>query len=167
MCGRYAATAKPEDLVAEFSATDATDKTLGPDYNVAPTRKVHAVITRAQLDEDPVRQLVVMRWGLVPSWAKDIAIGSKMINARLETVTDKPAFRSAAAKRRCLLPADGWYEWYTPKAIDGATGKAPAKQPFFLHPADGSLLAMAGLYEFWRDKSLPEDDPHASPRARC
>ena len=89
----------------------------------------------------------MLRWGLVPSWAKDPSIGSRLINARMETVAEKPAFRRAFARRRCLLPADGYYEWYPGRR----TGPGrPAKQPFFIHPADGGVLAMAGLYEFWR-----------------
>ena len=90
-----------------------------------------------------------MRWGLVPSWAKDPSIGNRMINARMETVAEKPAFRKAFAKRRALLPADGYFEWY-----GEVKGK---KQPFFIRPADGGVLAMAGLYELWRDPSVPED----------
>jgi putative SOS response-associated peptidase YedK len=101
----------------------------------------------------PQRQLRTVRWGLVPSWAKDPKIGSRLINARVETVADKPAFRKAFAKRRCLLPADGYFEWYGEER-----GK---KQPFFIHPPDGGVLAMAGLYEFWRDPAKDDDDPTA------
>ena len=89
------------------------------------------------------------RWGLVPSWAKDAAIGNRMINAPMETVAEKPAFKRAFAKRRALLPADGYFEWY-----GEVKGK---KQPFFIRPADGGVLAMAGLYELWRDPSVPTD----------
>jgi putative SOS response-associated peptidase YedK len=91
-----------------------------------------------------------MSWGLVPSWAKDVKIGAKMINARIEGLADKPAFRKAYAKRRCLIPADGWYEW---RALDSDTG--PRKQPMYMTPEDGHLLAFAGLYEFWRGASGP------------
>ena len=100
---------------------------------------------RGEPDEPPRRRLQVVRWGLVPSWAKDPSIGNRMINARMETVAEKPAFRRAFAKRRCLLPADGYFEWY-----GEVKGK---KQPFFIRPADGGVLAMAGLYELWRDPS--------------
>ncbi len=93
----------------------------------------------------------------MPSWAKDPKIGSRMINARMETVAEKPAYRRAFAKRRCLLPADGYYEWYPTEQLTKA-GK-PRKQPFFIRPRDGGVLAMAGLYEIWRDPDLPEDDP--------
>ena len=161
MCGRYASSRKPEDLVEEFEIDRSEVKeTLAPDYNVAPTKEVYAVLERppSKEKEQPAeRQLRVLRWGLVPFWAKDPAIGNKLINARMETVGEKPAFRKAFASRRCLLPADGYYEWYATKQKT-KTGK-PLKQPFFIHPADGSVLAMAGLYEIWRDPTRADDDP--------
>jgi len=98
----------------------------------------------------------VVRWGLVPSWAKDISIGSKMINARAETVSEKPAFRAAFARRRCLLPADGYYEWQQPPP--GSSGR---KQPYFICRPDHGPLAFAGVYELWRDRALPRDHPGA------
>jgi putative SOS response-associated peptidase YedK len=98
-------------------------------------------------------------WGLVPSWAKDRGIGARMINARLETVAEKPAFAKAFRSRRCLLPAAGFYEWYVPEAAAG--GRRPVKQPFFLHRADGGLLVMAGLYEIWRDPTKDREDDSA------
>jgi putative SOS response-associated peptidase YedK len=154
MCGRYAASRRPEDLVEEFEIDDLPEEVLPASYNVAPTDRVYAVLERSPKDEPeaaPVRSLRPVRWGLVPSWAKDASIGSRLINARMETVADKPAFKKAFARRRCLLPADGYFEWY------GETkGK---KQPFFIRPADGGVLAMAGLYELWRDKSRADDDP--------
>jgi putative SOS response-associated peptidase YedK len=165
MCGRYAASRNPDDLVEEFEVVAAPTTVLEPDWNVAPPKEVYAVLDRrprhAEPDDPVRRELAVVRWGLVPSWAKDPSIGSRLINARMETVADKPAFRKAFARRRCLLPADGYYEWYLPQ--DGprnAKGK-PLKQPFFIHPADGGVLAMAGLYEFWRDDSRADDDPLA------
>ena len=178
MCGRYAASRDPEDLVEEFEVDRVdTPPRLEPDYNVAPTKDVYAVLTRAPRtprddegnplpgheDAAPVRQLRVLRWGLVPSWAKDPSIGSRLINARMETVAEKPAFRRAFAKRRCLLPADGYYEWYAPAGVGGTAdrpGKV-AKQPFFIRPKDGGVLAMAGLYEFWRRPEAADDDPDA------
>lgn len=164
MCGRYAAAKDPAALVEEFEVVSAPPEELAPDYNVAPTKKVYVVVERPAREETPQRRtLEVARWGLVPSWAKDPSIGSRMINARAETVAEKPAFRRAFASRRCLVPADGYYEWYTPTepgAPVGASGK-PLKQPFYIHPADGSSLAMAGLYEWWRDPTRTEDDPAA------
>lgn len=164
MCGRYAASRNPDDLVEEFEVVARPEETLEPDYNVAPTKKVYAVMDRAPREDKAAarrRELAVVRWGLVPSWAKDASIGSRMINARMETVAEKPAYKRAFAKRRCLLPADGYYEWYTPQ--DGPKGKngKPLKQPFFIHPADGGVLAMAGLYELWRDPSKEDGDPDA------
>ena len=142
--------------------TAEVKETLAPDYNVAPTKEVYAVLERSPSRKHNLpasRQLRVLRWGLVPSWAKDPSIGNRMINARMETVTDKPAFRRAFAARRCLLPADGYYEWYATEQKNKA-GK-PLKQPFFIHPADGSVMAMAGLYEIWRDPTRDEDDPNS------
>ena len=116
MCGRYASSARHEDLAEDFQVDDLFDGLPGPDYNVAPTVAVPAIFERKVKDTGEVRRrLAPLVWGLVPSWAKDVSIGSRMINARLETVAEKPAFRKAFAARRCLLPADGFYEWYTPE----------------------------------------------------
>ena len=165
MCGRYASSRSPDDLIEEFEVVeDRTAAPLAPDYNVAPTKEVYAVVerppSRTSLEdrpEPPQRQLRVLTWGLVPSWAKDPSIGNRMINARMETVAEKPAFRKAFASRRALLPADGYFEWY-PTSQTNARGK-PVKQPFFIRPRDGGILAMAGLYEIWRDPGKGEDDP--------
>lgn len=177
MCGRYASSSRPEDLVEEFEveedrtgqasrsilATPQTPPAGQPDFNMAPTKQAPVVLTRAVRDDAdaaPVRQLRLLTWGLVPSWSKDVKVGLRMTNARSESLLDKSSFARAAAARRCLVPADGWYEWQvSPTAVDGK-GK-PRRQPFFIHRSDGAALAMAGLYEFWRDKSLAEDDPDA------
>lgn len=146
MCGRYAATARPDELVEEFDISfveEGAADACGPRYNIAPTDTVPAVVER-QREGVQARGLVGLRWGLVPSWSK--APGTGMINARVETVTTKPAFRKAAAARRCLLPALGYYEWRS-EAPEG--GGRAFKQPYFLFPADGAMV-MAGLYEFWR-----------------
>jgi putative SOS response-associated peptidase YedK len=162
MCGRYASSRRPEDLVEEFEIDKVEVKEpLQPDFNVAPTKQVYAVVRRPVAADDKQgpseRQLRAVRWGLVPFWAKDPGIGNKMINARMETVHEKPAFRRPFASRRCLLPADGYFEWY-PTEQRTKAGK-PVKQPFYIHPADGGVLAMAGLYEIWRDPTRDEDDP--------
>jgi len=167
MCGRYASSRKPEDLVEEFEISspggNRVEEALAPDYNVAPTKPVYAVMSRSPSSRDdsdpapPERQLRVLTWGLIPSWAKDPAIGNRMINARMETVAEKPAFKRAFAVRRCLLPADGYFEWY-PTQVEGRSGR-PLKQPFYIHPRDGGVLAMAGLYEIWRDPDRAEEDP--------
>jgi len=161
MCGRYASSRRPEDLIEEFEITSPkVDEALAPDYNVAPTKEVYAVMERPPSGDKTApaeRQLRVLRWGLIPSWAKDPAIGNRMINARMESVADKPAYKRAFASRRCLLPADGYFEWYPTEELTKA-GK-PRKQPFFIHPTDGGVLAMAGLYEIWKDPTRDDDDP--------
>ena len=144
-------------------ATPQTPPAGQPDFNVAPTKQAPVVLTRAvrgDADAAPERQLRLLTWGLVPSWSADVKVGLRLTNARSESLLGKSSFARAAAVRRCLVPADGWYEWQaSPNALDGK-GK-PRKQPFFIHRSDGAQLAMAGLYEFWRDKALAEDDPDA------
>jgi putative SOS response-associated peptidase YedK len=167
MCGRYATARDPADLIEEFGVDRAVvDEQLAPNYNVAPTDDVYAIVERLDKEQPSApaeRQLRVVRWGLVPSWAKDPKIGSKLINARAETLAEKPAFRKAFAVRRCLLPADGYYEWYlADEAGDLPTGKrrTQPKQPYFIRNRGGGVLPMAGLYEFWRD---PLADAAADP----
>ncbi|GKQ40527.1 SOS response-associated peptidase [Streptomyces sp. A012304] len=168
MCGRYVSTRRPEDLVQLFHVTDwRAEETLAPNWNVAPTDEVWAVLERAPRDESEApaeRRLRPLRWGLVPSWAKDTKIGARMINARMETVHEKPAFRRAFTRHRCLLPADGFYEWQSAK--DPATGKT-RKQPYFVHPEDDQVMALAGLYEYWRDPSVRRDDDPAAWLMTC
>jgi putative SOS response-associated peptidase YedK len=165
MCGRYASSRKPEDLVELFEVEKwEPTETLAPDWNIAPTKNVWAVLDRPLKGEgpEPVRQLRTLRWGLVPSWSDTPETGVKMINARAETVHEKPAYRRAFVSRRCLLPADGYYEWMTPDTAKASgEGKKARKQPYFITPADGSVMAMAGIYEFWRDRTRAEDDPLA------
>jgi putative SOS response-associated peptidase YedK len=164
MCGRYASARKRIELLEEFSVQrDDEAESLQPDYNVAPTKPVYTVVSRsgsgpedeqaARTAAPAERQLRVMRWGLVPFWAKDAKIGSRMINARSETVAEKPAFRRAFAKRRCLVPADGYYEWQPQPGGQ--------KQPIYITRADGRPLAFAGLYELWRDPAMSRDDDDA------
>jgi len=184
MCGRYASARRRIELLEEFRIErDRVPEPLQPDYNVAPTKRVYAVITReprpseeaeeaaeaAESGQDGAaatgvaRELRVVRWGLVPFWAKDPKIGSRMINARAETVASKPAYRHAFKRRRCLLPADGYYEWQRPDGSndDAPGGKGGAKQPYFITRGDGGPLAFAGLYELWRDAELPDDHERA------
>lgn len=145
MCGRYASSRSTAEIVEEFHVAEVPEPLPGPRYNIAPTNPVAAVVERLGDNGARVRKAVPLRWGLVPSWAKQPT--SSMINARGETVAEKPAFRKAFVARRCLLPADGYYEWYT-SPVSGPSGK-PSKQPFFIHPEQGSL-AMAGIFEFWK-----------------
>lgn len=151
MCGRYATTRTSASLNDAFGAELADSFVeLEADFNMAPTKLAPLVIARSSDDGPPTRELLTAKWGLVPSWAKDPSIGNRMINARSETVSEKPAFKKAFGKRRALVPADGYYEWYAredPKA---------KKQPFYITPKDRSVLAMAGLYEFWRDEAEEE-----------
>ena len=134
MCGRYTLASPTERLAEEFGV-DASSIELAPNYNVAPTQKVAAV-----LEDGGRRRLEVLRWGLIPPWADDPGIGSRMINARSETAPGKPSFRRAFRERRCLIPADGFYEW---QRTNGA------KQPYYIHMEDGRPFAFAGLWESW------------------
>lgn len=136
MCGRYASSANPDDLVSHFRVEEPPEEVLPPSYNVAPTDPVYVVMERHEQ-----RLLRVVRWGLVPSWAKDPKVGARFINARRETVAEKPAFRAAYQRRRCLVPADGYFEWQQ---------QGGHKQPYFLAARDRAPLAMAGLYEVWK-----------------
>lgn len=147
MCGRYATSRTPATLESDFEARlgDLFEDT-GADYNLAPTKLAPLVVARTD-EGTSRRELVTAKWGLVPSWAKDPSIGNRLINARSETVAEKPSFRTAFAKRRAIVPADGFYEWYQPEAPEG--GKRPPKQPFFMSAKGG--LGLAGLYEFWKD----------------
>jgi putative SOS response-associated peptidase YedK len=176
MCGRFVSARKRLELLEEFGVArdrvaDSADREPDPDYNVAPTKRVYAVMTRHEGDkgekhgkdekpdatkDDKARELRVVRWGLVPFWAKEASSGGRLINARSETVAVKPAFRRAFAKRRCILPADGYYEWQ----VVTEQGKQ-RKQPYFIHPKDGGGMAFAGLYELWRDQTVPEDHERA------
>ncbi|WP_427173213.1 SOS response-associated peptidase [Arthrobacter sp. 92] len=151
MCGRYVMSRATGDLLSYFHADEAEGTAPPPSWNVAPTDDM-PIIAERESDDGPERRLLIARWGLVPSWANDTKIGSRLINARSETILDKPAFRKAAVKRRALVPAEGYYEWE--KTPDGK------KIPYFLHSDKDDLLAFAGLYEFWPDPSLPPDDPH-------
>lgn len=137
MCGRYSLSISPETIAALFSFYPSVDS-IGSRFNIAPTQT--APIVRYDRDGNP--QWVSVRWGLVPRWSKKLADGSKMINARSETAAEKPSFRDAFRKRRCLVPATGFYEW---QKLD-----AHNKQPFFIYRPDGQPLVMAGLWESWQ-----------------
>ncbi len=134
MCGRYALYADPETLVARFDLWRTPD--LRPRYNIAPSQEIPAI----RRSREGRRELTLLRWGLVPHWATETS-GHSMINARAETVATKPAFRGAFRWRRCLIPADGFYEWKKAGRI---------RQPYFIRPKDGLPLAFAGLWEEWR-----------------
>jgi len=156
MCGRYALKTDPKLIAAQFGVNQAvvsgsyigmfggatipaqqlSEQMLIPSFNIAPTHQIPAIV-----QTDSQRTLATFQWGLIPSWAKDSSMGARMINARVETVLEKPSFQSAAAKRHCIIPADGWFEWQT-------LGKSK-KVPHYFSRTDGALLGLAGIYESW------------------
>jgi putative SOS response-associated peptidase YedK len=138
MCGRYRLSRRKEIIEEQFD-TISWDDDWNPRYNIAPTQPVPVI---RQHPKEPRRDLSLMRWGLIPSWAKDASGAARMINARSETAHTLPAFREAMKLRRCLVPADGFYEWQR---------RGSAKQPFCFEVGDGGLFAFAGLWERWRD----------------
>ncbi len=137
MCGRFTLRAPASVIAEQFALLDVAP--FDPRYNIAPTQDV-AAVRRTSEATDSARQLVRLRWGLVPAWAKDPAIGNRLINARAETAAEKPAFRTALRRRRCLVVADGFYEWQR-------SGKQ--KQPYFIRLCDDRPFAFAGLWEHW------------------
>lgn len=141
MCGRFAFYSPTEATAALFSFRSTTE--FNARYNIAPTQDI--VIGRQNADGE--REVSLLRWGLVPFWAKDSKIGNRMINARAETVAEKPSFRAAYAKRRCIVFADGFYEWRT---------EASGKTPYFISMASGEPFAFAGLWESWKDRETGE-----------
>ncbi len=173
MCGRFAVTTDPALLAEKIHAIDEATAAAGegsvlhgPNYNVAPTATVAAVVSRHdQPDDTPTRRVRLMRWGLVPPWVKAAPDGTPenkgplLINARAEKVTTSPAFRASAKSKRCLVPMDGYYEW-KPNP-DTPAGKKARKTPFYMYRADGEPLFMAGLWSVWH----PEKD--AAPLLSC
>ena len=168
MCGRYVSASSPQQIADYFGATSVSESLVESDgtpaveanFNVAPSVQVPAI-----RNHDGERHLETFRWGLIPSWAKSKNIGFKMINARSETVASKNSFRAAAKRRRCILPADAFYEWTAEADPDG--GKKPKKQPWCIQRADGDPFAFAGLYEFWRDPEGGEDGEEAPLIVSC
>jgi putative SOS response-associated peptidase YedK len=161
MCGRFASFTQTQDLADELAIAEIAEdaRLLPPSWNVAPTDPVRIVVERASKGSTEVsRSLQLARWGLVPSWSKDPSGGARMINARSESLVDKPAFAKPFKARRCLVLADGYYEWR--KLSLHATGsKKVPKQPYWIHPAGPGVAALAGLYEFWRNPAASESDP--------
>lgn len=143
MCGRFGLFHTWEDMHAAYGLVTSQSFVLPARYNIAPSQDIVAVIRGAGEagHHPPVREVALRRWGLVPSWAKDPGMGARMINARAETIADKPSFRAAFARRRCLIPASGFYEWQD-------TGNGP-KQPVWIARPDGGLVTFAGLWEAW------------------
>lgn len=143
MCGRYTLT-KIEKLKSRFDVSTLSD--LRPSYNVAPGQRMPVVIA----NESGMHKLVTMKWGLIPFWAKDPKVGYKLINARDDSVFDKPTWRKSILKRRCLVPADGFYEWRKPSS------PKDHKQPFFIHPKQIDVFSFAGIWETWKDSDGQE-----------
>ncbi|WP_433551413.1 SOS response-associated peptidase [Micromonospora zamorensis] len=137
MCGRYATTRSSGELSALFESSDDTEGVVRPDHNVAPTDRVPLV----RVSPEGHRSLCVGRWGLLPHWSRSAAGAARMINARAETVATSRAYAGSFARRRCLVPADGWYEWV--RRPDGG------RQAYYMTPADGSVLALAGIWSVW------------------
>jgi putative SOS response-associated peptidase YedK len=151
MCGRFVIAGNKAAMLDAFNVDESFEDEMNPSWNVAPMTGIPFVSERLS-DGTLTRRLDIARWGLVPVWAKDPKIGSRMINARAESVLDKPSFRTAAAKRRALVPANGYYEWQ--KNPDGT------KTPTYLHPErEDDLIAFAALYEFWPDPEKADGDP--------
>ena len=159
MCGRFAVTTDPALLAEKIQALDeatAAKDSPAPNYNVAPTTTIATVVKRhTEPDDEATRRVRLMRWGLIPMWAKtaddggpDTKGGPLLINARSDKVTTSPAFRTSIKSKRCLVPMDGWYEW---------RGQKGAKTPFYMYAGDGEPLFMAGLWSTWRPKNAPEE----------
>ncbi|MBW3664065.1 MAG: SOS response-associated peptidase [Actinobacteria bacterium] len=152
MCGRYVSFSEADQLAQFFDVGEVSTESLDARYNVAPTQEVYAIIQR-----DGDRRLGTLQWGFVPFWAEDPSKSRNPINARIEGIHDKRMFSQAFERRRCIVPADGFYEW---KKTDEVTAKGkPKKQPFYIHDPDGDPLAFAGIWSSWR----PEGDENAEP----
>jgi putative SOS response-associated peptidase YedK len=154
VCGRFVQVSSPDLLVERFGVDEMAAPTHEPSYNVAPRSGVYAVRDRAE-KEGRRRYLSELRWGLIPSWAKDAKVGDRMINARAESLGDKAAYERAFRRHRCLVPADGFYEWQR---------RGPRKQPMFIHRRDSEPMAFAGLWAAWRDG---DDDTDADWVRSC
>lgn len=152
MCGRFAAYRQAQELADEFDVDEVTEaaRALEPSWNVAPTQGIRVILERARDDGTTRREMHVARWGLVPGWAKDVRAGNRLINARRESLDAKPALRPSLLRRRCIVPADGYYEWQR---------RGSGRAPFYVVDDADRPLALAGLYAFWRDPDRPDDDP--------
>jgi putative SOS response-associated peptidase YedK len=149
MCGRMVLTRSVAEIAESFGAVAALIE-LAPRYNVAPSLDIPVVRAGVDGASEGERAIALLRWGLVPSWAKDASIGNRMINARSETAAEKPSFRAALRRRRCLVPADGFYEWAKPAE------KGERKTPHYFRTRNGAMMAMAGLWETWTDGETGE-----------
>lgn len=163
MCGRYASFREAQALADAFDVEEITDaaRNLPASYNVAPTDGVRIVVDRAPrndrgADDAARREMHVARWGLVPPWAKDLSIGSRMFNAREDSLATKRSFAPSLRARRCLVLAEGYYEWLK-EEVPGQS--KPRRTPFYIHRSDAAPLAFAGLYSWWPNPDLPQGAP--------
>jgi putative SOS response-associated peptidase YedK len=143
MCGRYALSANALDIALQFEADGSSAPSLPVNWNISPTTPIYFI--QGQSPDGNSRIVNTAHWGLIPSWSKDASRASNAINARVESIAEKPSFKSALRSRRCLIPANGYYEWAT------ELGPYPPKQPFYISHSDSTLLPMAGLFEYWKD----------------
>jgi putative SOS response-associated peptidase YedK len=150
MCGRFVSASPPDELARYFDVDNVAESLLEPNWNVAPTTDIYTITS-----DGSARRLDAFHWGLVPLWAKDPNVGNKMINARAESLAEKNAYKHAFKRRRCLIPANGFYEW---KKVPGQK----AKQPYFIHHPDGDLYALAGLWEVWRGADRQGEPLHSA-----
>ena len=159
MCGRFVVAKTVGEILTIFEADEIVGDIPGPSYNVAPTQQIAIIVDRA-FEKDhqgaPIgelsREIHSARWGLIPRWSKDgPSSGSPLVNGRIESILEKPSFKDSVLRRRCVIPASGYYEWHVND--DGS------KQPFYINAGTDGMFAFAGLYEWWRDPSKPEGDP--------
>lgn len=159
MCGRFVVAKTAGEILTIFEADEIIGEQPGISYNVAPTQPISIVVDRAfekAEDGSPLgelhREIHAARWGLIPRWSKDgPSSGAPLVNGRIETILEKPSFKDSVIRRRCVIPASGYYEWH----VD-ADGN---KQPFYINAGSDGMFALAGLYEWWRDPSKAENDP--------
>jgi len=160
MCGRFVIASSPEILADRFAVTEVGFDEHEADYNVTPRAMVPVVRARRQTEgREEARVLSLVRWGLVPSWAKDPKVGDRLINARAETVATTNSYKNAFAKRRCIVPADAFYEWTSTDKLPPPEQKTKApRQPYLVHRRDGEPMAFAGLWEIWRNEAVEDRD---------
>lgn len=160
MCGRFVVAKTVGEILTIFEADEIIGEIPGPSYNIAPTQPIAILVDRAFAKDDtgaPIgelsREIHAARWGLIPRWSKDgPSSGAPLINGRIESILEKPSFKDSVVRRRCVIPASGYYEWHVNE--DGS------KQPFYISAGSDGMFALAGLYEWWRDPTKPEADPN-------
>jgi len=152
MCGRFAMDKSTDDLIEEFVAVGGDFRDWRPGWNIRPTDPVAVVLESMKDGHEPMRRLELARWSLTPAWSKTLKMKVPTFNARSEGITEKASYRASIRSKRALIPAAGYYEWQT----EPGTKK---KKPFYLRGPEGEMMAFAGIYSWWKDHSLPDDDP--------